>query len=101
MHEMLTVWEKRRIEWFATHPKCKICGGGFNHYSRIMICRKCQTTIYRERANAREPGRSREYRKKHKKKIQLYQARYYLANRDTISEQKKIKYREKRGANET
>ncbi len=101
MHEMLTVWEKRRIEFFAKHPKCKICGGGFNHYSRNMICRKCQITIYIERAKAREPGRSRKYRKKHKKKIKAYQQRYYVINRETISMQKKIKYREKRGANET
>ena len=96
MHEMLTVWEKKRIEFFAKHPKCKICGGGFNHYSRNMICRKCQTTIYRERARAREPGRSRAYREKHKEKIQAYQKNYYLKNRDAISEQKKIKYKEKK-----
>lgn len=101
MHEMLTVWEKRRIEWFAKHPKCKICGGGFNHYSRIMICRKCQITIYRERARAKEPGRSRAYRKKHKERIQKYQQEYYKVNRETISLQKKIKYREKRRSHET
>lgn len=101
MHEMLTVWEKKRIEFFAKHPKCKICGGGFNHYSRNMICRNCQITIYKERAKAREPEQSRAYREKHKEEIQVYQKNYYLKNREMISEQKKIKYREKRGANET
>lgn len=58
MHEMLTVWEKKRIKWFAKHPKCKICGGGFNHYSRNMICRECQKTIYKNRAREREPARA-------------------------------------------
>lgn len=96
MHEMLTVWEKRRIEWFAKDPKCKICGGGFNHYSRNMICRKCQNTIYKNRAREREPEQSRAYRKKHKEKIQTYQQRYYVINREEISTRKKIKYKEKR-----
>lgn len=90
-------WDEKRARFFAANPKCKECGGGFDHYSRTMICRKCQIIIYRERARKKEPEYRRNYVKKHRKKIQAYQQRYYQVNREKISEQKKIKYREKRG----
>lgn len=88
-------WEKKREAFFATNPKCTECGGGFDHYSRTGICRKCQIKKYRMKARAREPECSRAYRKKHRKRIQAQQADYYRANREEISLRKKIKYREK------
>lgn len=90
-------WDKKTQAFFASDPKCKECGGGFDHFSRTMICRECQKIKYRKTANAQEPERSRAYRKKHKEKIQAYQKNYYQANRDRISLQKKIKYRKKVG----
>ncbi len=93
---MKSYWEKKRIAFFATNPKCKECGRDLDHYSRIMLCRDCQKTIYKNRARDREPAESRAYRKKHREKIQAYQARYYLVNRETISEQKKGRYQEKK-----
>lgn len=93
-------WEEKRAEFFASNPKCKECGGGFDHYSRTMICRKCQIIKYRNKARAREPEQSRDYRQKHKKRIQTYQAKYYLAHKEEISQQKKIKYQEKRRQND-
>jgi len=87
-------WDKKREVFFASNPKCTVCGGGFDHYSRTMICRKCQIIKYREMARAQEPQCSRVYRRKHWDRIQAYQKQYYLANKDKISEQKKIKYHE-------
>ena len=89
-------WEEKRTKFFASAPKCKECGRDLDHYSRTMLCRECQKTIYKNRARAREPGQSRAYRKKHKEKIQTYQQRYYVINREEISTRKKIKYREKK-----
>ena len=96
MNEFLSTWEKKREVFFASDPKCKECGRDLDHYSRTMLCRQCQKTIYKKRAREREPGQSREYRKKHRKRIQLYQQRYYLINREEISMRKKIKNREKK-----
>lgn len=98
---MNSTWEKKREAFFATDPKCKECGRDLDHYSRTMLCRQCQKIIYKKRARAREPAQSRAYRKKHKEKIQAYQQRYYLINRETISMRKRIKYREKRRSHET
>lgn len=96
MTEYLSTWEKKRIAWFAKHPKCKICGGGFDHYSRNMICRKCQKIMYKNRADEKAPEYRRDYVKKHRAKIQAYQKAYYLKNRDAISERKKIKYKKEK-----
>lgn len=93
---MNSTWEKKREAFFASDPKCKECGQDLDHYSRTMLCRECQKTIYKNRARAKEPEQSRVYRKKHKEKIQAYQQEYYKTNRDEISMQKKIKYREKK-----
>ena len=90
-------WDKKREAFFASDPKCKECGRDLDHYSRTMLCRECQKIIYKKRAQG-EQGRA--YRKKHKDKFQTYQANYYLTNRETISERKKIKYKERGGANE-
>lgn len=92
----ITGWDKKRKEFFASNPKCKYCGRDLDHYSRTMICRNCQKTIYKNRARAKAP----EYRKKHREKIQAYQKNYYLTNREAISLRKKIKYKKKkRGRN--
>lgn len=93
-------WDKKRKAFFATNPKCTECGGGFDHYSRVMICRKCQIIKYKKAARAREPERSRAYRKKHRKRIRAQQAAYYKANREQISLRKKIRYHEKKRQNE-
>ena len=92
-------WEKKRAEFFAADPKCTECGEPLDHYSRTMICRKCQITKYKVLARAKEPERSRAYREKHRKRIQAQQAAYYKANREQISLRKKIKYHEKKRAN--
>ncbi len=89
-------WDKKRETFFASNPKCKECGRDLDHYSRTMICRGCQRTIYKNRAREREPAESRAYRKKHRDKIQVYQKKYYQKNRETIRERKKIKHREKK-----
>lgn len=89
-------WDEKIKAFLATNPKCKECGNALDHYSRTMICRQCQKIIYKNRARAREPELSREYRRKHKKKIQAYQAKYYRANQDAISERKKMQYKEKK-----
>lgn len=88
-------WEKKREAFLATNPKCTECGGGFDHYSRTGICRKCQMIKYKEMARAKEPERSRAYRKKYRKRIKAQQAAYYGTHREEISQRKKIKYREK------
>ena len=89
-------WDKKREAFFASNPKCEACGRALDHYSRIMLCRECQITIYKNRAKAREPAQSRAYRKKHRDKIRAYQQRYYVINREEISMRKRIKYREKK-----
>ena len=89
-------WDKKRVAFFASDPKCKECNSQLDHYSRTMLCRECQKIIYKKRAQAREPEQGREYRKKHKERIQTYQQRYYVINREEISMRKKIKHREKR-----
>ena len=89
-------WDEKRAAFFAGNPKCTVCGGGFDHYSRTGICRKCQIIKYRVAARAKEPEYRRRYVKKHKKKIKAYQAKYYLANKAAISECKKVKYHERK-----
>jgi len=92
----IETWEEKRRAFFAGNPKCKECGGGFDHYSRTGICRKCQIIKYRNKARAREPECSRAYRKKHRKRIQAKQAAYYKANREAISQRKKDRYHEQK-----
>jgi len=89
-------WDKKKAAFFAGNPKCTVCGGAFDHYSRTRICRKCQIIKYRNIARGKEPERSRAYRKKHRKRIQAQQAAYYKANREEISLRKKIRYHEKK-----
>ena len=89
-------WEKKRQAFFATNPKCTVCGGGFDHYSRTGICRKCQIIKYRIKAQAKAPEYRRRYVKKHSERITVYQAQYYLANKEAISERKKIRYHEQK-----
>jgi len=87
-------WEEKRRAFFASNPKCKECDRDLDHYSRTMLCRDCQKTIYKNRAKEKEPEQSRAYREKNKERIQAYQKKYYQKNRDTISERKKRKYQE-------
>jgi hypothetical protein len=87
-------WAKKRAAFFASNPNCTVCGGGFDHYSRTMICRKCQIIKYKNTARAKEPKYSRAYRRKHWDRIQAYQKQYYLANKVAISLRKSIKYHE-------
>lgn len=89
-------WEEKRATFFASDPKCTECGGGFDHYSRTMVCRECQMMKYRAAAQAREPERSRAYRKKYRERIRAKQAEYYQAHKEEISLRKKIKYQEKK-----
>jgi len=92
--KMNTTWEKKRAAFFATNPKCKICGRPIDHYTRIGLCRLCQKEMYKKRAQAKAPEYRRNYVKKHREKIRAYQARYYLANKAAISARKKEKYHE-------
>lgn len=92
----IETWDEKRARFFATNPKCKECGNALDHYSRTMLCRQCQKIEYKKRARAREPELSRKYRRKHKKKIQAYQARYYLINREAISQRKRDRYHEQK-----
>ena len=89
-------WDKKRETFFATNPKCTVCGGAIDHYTRTGRCRKCQVIEYKRRAQAKAPGYRRNYVKKHRKAIKAYQARYYLANKEAISEQKKGRYHEQK-----
>ena len=95
-HKNMSVWEKKRRAFFASNPKCKQCGGDFDHYSRTMICRNCQ------KINNKMTQRrcSREYRERNKEYVQEYQQNYYLRNREEITLRKKIKYHEKKRQNE-
>lgn len=89
-------WEKKRAEFFAADPRCIKCGDPFDHYSRTMICRKCQIIKYR----AMQRYCSKKWREKNREKYQIYQQRYYLINREEISLRKKIRYHEKKRQNE-
>lgn len=89
-------WDEKTKAFFATDPKCKMCGGDFTHFSRTMVCSDCQKIKYRKTTRRC----AREYREKNKEKVQQYQKEYYQKNKETISERKKIKYKEKkRGKN--
>jgi len=89
-------WDKKREAFFASNPKCTVCGDAIDHYTRTGLCRKCQVIEYKKRAKAKAPEYSRNYVKKHRKRIRAYQAKYYLANKEAISEHKKIKYHEQK-----
>ena len=89
-------WAEKRTRFFAKNPKCTECGNAIDHYTRTGLCRKCQVIEYKKRAQAREPEQSRMYRRKHKKRIVAYQAKYYLDNKATISARKKEKYHEQK-----
>jgi predicted Zn-ribbon and HTH transcriptional regulator len=88
--KMIRVWDKKRAKFFATNPTCKKCGGVFEHMSRTMICRKCQTK--------QSPEQSKRYRKKYKKRIQAYAKQYYLDHTAELSEYKKYLYQKKKDA---
>ncbi|MCK4815617.1 hypothetical protein KA005_07600 [bacterium] len=95
-HAMNTTWGKKREAFFAMNPKCTECGGAIDHYTRTGLCRKCQVLEYRRRAQVKAPEYRRQYVKKHKERIRAYQARYYLINREAISQQKKDRYHERK-----
>ncbi len=84
MHGMLTVWEKKRIEFFAKHPKCKICGGPFDRHSILMICRECLIKKYDERYRGRKRIYARTYRQKNREKLLKNSREYYKANKVKI-----------------
>lgn len=89
-------WEKKRQAFFATNPKCTECGGTFDHYSRTGVCRKCQIIKYRKMARAKAPEYRRNYVKKHREATKAYQVKYYLANKEAISQRKKDRYHEQK-----
>jgi len=93
---MEETWDKKREAFFATNPKCKECGRAIDHYTRTGLCRLCQKDMYKKRAQAKAPEYRRNYVKKHRKRIRAYQARYYLTNREAISQQKKDRYHERK-----
>jgi len=93
---MEETWDKKREAFFATNPKCKECGHAIDHYTRTGLCRLCQKDMYKKKAQAKAPEYRRNYVKKHRERIRAYQAKYYLANKEAISEHKKIKYHERK-----
>ena len=91
-----TTWDKKREAFFASNPKCTDCGDAIDHYTRTGRCRKCQVIEYKKRAQAKAPEYRRTYVKKHRERIRAYQARYYLANKEAISQRKKDRYHEQK-----
>jgi hypothetical protein len=87
-------WANKRAAFFASNPKCKTCRRAIDHYTRTGLCRLCQKEMYKKRAQAKAPEYHRNYVKKHRERIRAYQAKYYLANKATISACKKEKYYE-------
>lgn len=94
--KMEKTWDKKRVAFFATNPKCTICGDAIDHYTKMGRCGRCQVLEYKRRAQAKAPEYRRNYVKKHRERIRAYQARYYLINREAISQRKKGRYHEQK-----
>ena len=57
----LVTWDKRRIAFLATNPRCSMCKEKILHYTIKKMCAKCRALFNKEKFNEKSPDYYKQY----------------------------------------
>jgi len=96
VNRRIEAWAKKTLQFLEKKPKCSDCGDALYHFSYTMLCDDCRPRKNYRAFVRRNPGYNAQQWQKNKVRKLKQQRRYYLANKDEINRQRRIRRREKR-----
>jgi len=97
---MMTVaqerWHKKVFRFLESKPTCSACGEELHHFSYTMLCHTCRKRRNYRRFVSLNPLYNAQKWQKNKVRQTMLHKKYYLAHKDEINRQCRIKRQEKR-----